>query len=81
MCVRVGETHFQHNFEFFVKNVPIDHFCYMAITKAFQRLLKSLSNGHVAKMVDRIFFHKNFKIMLKMCLSDPKAHPESILDI
>ena len=81
MCVRVRETHFQHNFDFFVKNVPIDNFCYMAITKAFQWLLKSLSNSHVAKMVDWNIFLKKFKIMLKMCFSDPKAHPESILDI
>ena len=81
MGFRVRQTHFQHYFEIFVKKDAIDHFCYMAITKAFQKPLKSLSNSHVAKMVDWNIFLKKFKIMLKMCFSDPKAHPESILDI
>ena len=40
-----------------------------------------VSNYRTAKMVDRNFFDKKFKIMLKMCSSDLKAHPESILDI
>ena len=50
-------------------------------SKAFQKPLKSLSNSHAAKMVDWNFFHKKSKIMMKMCLSNPKAHPESVLDI
>ena len=81
MDFRVRQTHFEHFFEFFVKKVLIGHFFCMAITKVFQRPLKSISNDRTVKVVDQNFFHKKFKIMFKMCLSDPKVHPESILNI
>ena len=38
-------------------------------------------NGRTGKIVDQNFFHKKFKIMLKMCLSDLRTHPDWILDI
>ena len=56
-------------------------FAVRQLLRLFKGPLKSLSNCRTAKMVDRNFFDKKFKIMLKMCSSDLKAHPESILDI
>ena len=77
---RVRQTHFQDYFENLVKKVPNDHFHCMGNPKGFQRPQKSLWISRTVKMVVWNFFDQIFKIMLKMCFSDPKVHPEKILN-
>ena len=78
---RSDEHIFNIILNFFGKKLWSTIFAVRSLLRLFKGPLKSLSNASTAKMVDQNFFDKNFKIMSKTCLSDLKAHPESIFDV
>ena len=79
MDSKVRRTHFEHYFEYFVTKVS-SVFAVRSLRGLF-KALKSLSSDRTVKMADQNFCHKIFKIMFKMCSSDLRVHPKSILNV
>ena len=66
-ALRSDEHIFNIILNFLSKKFRTTIFAVRQLLRLFKGPLKSLSNCRTAKMVDRNFFHKDFKIMLKMC--------------